>query len=453
MRVKVISKLLILCFVILNWFIVDNVIAAPSISLVEGDVVNLRQMIVIGDSFGLKATATPIKFDDFENYNNGDFIIGEGSNPHWINTGGESSFPEVVITKAHDGEKSIFSDFSLNSSDCSFTHARLEFPQTTDMYTSYWIYWDTSIGEDIAGNDFFKLSRFNSDEEYFGTPALKPGFYPDYGIPEGIAEVNKGRLEYQILTTDTDNGEYFMMYSNGSFHNLTHGSWHRLEMFVRLSTPPGDANSGEYEFFIDGQNIDMHVGWNQDDTITRVSDAEKSFNIFLLEMSGCRYTEEARPLMWQDDVYVDNTRARIEIGNASTWDTNTHRELQVSTSWFDSEVKFDLNLGSFSNDDKLYLYIVDHNGEFNLNGYPLTLSEEVVEKVVISDVNQDSQINITDAMLTLRNSLGLDMTGTAWKTSSTTGDVNCDNISNSTDAMLLLRYSLGLDMSETNWCE
>ena len=70
-----------------------------------------------------------------------------------------------------------------------------------------------------------------------------------------------------------------------------------------------------------------------------------------------------------------------------------------------------------------------------------------------ADVDDNSQINSTDAMLTLRNSLGLDMSGTDWQASGTTGDVNCDGNSNSTDAMLILRYSLGLDMSGTGWCE
>ncbi len=69
-----------------------------------------------------------------------------------------------------------------------------------------------------------------------------------------------------------------------------------------------------------------------------------------------------------------------------------------------------------------------------------------------ADVDNNSQINTTDAMLTLRNSLGLDMSGTNWQSSSTTGDVNCDGTTTSTDAMLILRYSLGLDMGGTTWC-
>ena len=69
-----------------------------------------------------------------------------------------------------------------------------------------------------------------------------------------------------------------------------------------------------------------------------------------------------------------------------------------------------------------------------------------------ADVDQNATINSTDAMLTLRNSLGLDMSGTNWVVSATTGDVNCNGSSNSTDAMLLLRYSLGLSMGGTGWC-
>ncbi len=69
-----------------------------------------------------------------------------------------------------------------------------------------------------------------------------------------------------------------------------------------------------------------------------------------------------------------------------------------------------------------------------------------------ADVDQSSSINSTDALLTLRNSLGLDMPSTNWHSSATTGDVNCDNITNATDALLILKYSLGLNMNGIGWC-
>ncbi len=72
--------------------------------------------------------------------------------------------------------------------------------------------------------------------------------------------------------------------------------------------------------------------------------------------------------------------------------------------------------------------------------------------IIRADVDQSSSINSTDALLTLRNSLGLDMSSTNWQASATTGDINCDDSSSSTDALLILRESLGLDMTGTGWC-
>ena len=69
-----------------------------------------------------------------------------------------------------------------------------------------------------------------------------------------------------------------------------------------------------------------------------------------------------------------------------------------------------------------------------------------------ADVNNSGTIDSTDAMLTLRSSLGLNMSNTNWQASASTGDVNCDDVTNFTDANLILKYSLGLDVSGDGWC-
>jgi len=97
-----------------------------------------------------------------------------------------------------------------------------------------------------------------------------------------------------------------------------------------------------------------------------------------------------------------------------------------------------------------YVRCSDSSGNVNTTDYPITFS--ISNEVTRADVDNSSTINTTDAMLTLRNSLGLDMSQTSWQTSDTTGDVDCNNITNSTDAMLILRYSLGLSMDGTGWC-
>ena len=91
--------------------------------------------------------------------------------------------------------------------------------------------------------------------------------------------------------------------------------------------------------------------------------------------------------------------------------------------------------------------------EFNSDTVPEPIPiPEPTPTDIRADVNQDSSINTTDALLTLRKSIGLNMSSTGWKDSDTTGDVNCDNRTTTSDAVLILRYSLGFNMSETEWC-
>ncbi len=77
------------------------------------------------------------------------------------------------------------------------------------------------------------------------------------------------------------------------------------------------------------------------------------------------------------------------------------------------------------------------------------------DKELISrgDVDGSSNINITDALLTLQSSLGFSMSSAVWQTSTITGDVDCNGVSNSIDALLILRYSWGLEMRNTAWCD
>ncbi len=94
---------------------------------------------------------------------------------------------------------------------------------------------------------------------------------------------------------------------------------------------------------------------------------------------------------------------------------------------------------------------IDGNARPSVSAWDIGAYE--YQMVIRGDVDNSSTTNTTDALLTLRNSLGLSMTSTAWQTSATTGDVDCNGVSNSTDALLILRYSLGLNMTSTAWCE
>jgi len=76
---------------------------------------------------------------------------------------------------------------------------------------------------------------------------------------------------------------------------------------------------------------------------------------------------------YMDDAYADTTWSRVEIGNASTYATCTHREIQPPTSWADGSIAITFNQGSFSAEDTAYVYVVDSTGAVNSSGYEITI--------------------------------------------------------------------------------
>ena len=73
-----------------------------------------------------------------------------------------------------------------------------------------------------------------------------------------------------------------------------------------------------------------------------------------------------------DDLFIDYTWARIELGNASTWAGSTHREVQLPTAWADGSITAQVNTGSFSS-GTAYLYVVNSSGLVS-PGYSVTVS-------------------------------------------------------------------------------
>ena len=85
-----------------------------------------------------------------------------------------------------------------------------------------------------------------------------------------------------------------------------------------------------------------------------------------------KYTPTPQMWLYWDEVYIDTTQARVEIGNASSWSACTHREIQIPSSWSSSSISVTVNQGSFSDGGGAYLYVVDSNGNVNDSGRAIT---------------------------------------------------------------------------------
>lgn len=76
---------------------------------------------------------------------------------------------------------------------------------------------------------------------------------------------------------------------------------------------------------------------------------------------------------WADDVYVDNTWARVIIADAPVFSHSTDREIQIPLQWADGSIQVNVNIKAFPTGKQMYLFVVDQNGVPSA-GYPLTPS-------------------------------------------------------------------------------
>jgi hypothetical protein len=72
-----------------------------------------------------------------------------------------------------------------------------------------------------------------------------------------------------------------------------------------------------------------------------------------------------------DDLYLDDTWARVMIGNASTFAASTVREVQIPMAWADGSITIQVNRGSFGASASAYLYVIDSTNTPSA-GLPIT---------------------------------------------------------------------------------
>ncbi len=65
-----------------------------------------------------------------------------------------------------------------------------------------------------------------------------------------------------------------------------------------------------------------------------------------------------------DDVYLAGSPARVEIGDSSSWDNCTNREIQEGISWTDTSITFRIR-STVSIPDGAYLYVINSDNEAN----------------------------------------------------------------------------------------
>ena len=132
------------------------------------------------------------------------------------------------------------------------------------------------------------------------------------------------------------------------------GSWYFVEIFTYLNSAAG-VFDGYNEMRVDNQRIYRadHVDF------LGSADAGPYFQFFRF---GGNYGFDASGEVFYrqyGDLYIDDSFARVLLGDAASYAECSHLEVQVPTAWSDSEVRFVLNQGSFQPGDGVFVYLFD----------------------------------------------------------------------------------------------
>jgi len=143
------------------------------------------------------------------------------------------------------------------------------------------------------------------------------------------------------------------------------GEWIREEYYCDFGTQV--KADGIYWTAINGK---------KDSEITKKTFLTDSSRMYQFRVGAFWGTGASDCYAFLDDVYFDNTQARVEIGNNAIFANCTHREIQVPTTWSASSIQISFNKGSFASGTKVYLFVVDASGNAS-NGFGITVGSSV----------------------------------------------------------------------------
>jgi len=183
-----------------------------------------------------------------------------------------------------------------------------------------------------------------------------------------------------IVASTSGNGivlDELCIMGNGSLYqpvNFPLNAWHQHEFLWRQATSSncsGDATgNGYYEFIQDG----VRSQYIQNFATVPVGSANFGLGNGIRIFDNYNAPQDALPdgtKVYEDDLYLDDTWARVMIGNASTFAASRIREVQIPTAWANGSITVQVNRGTFGASASAWLYVIDSTNTPSA-GFPIT---------------------------------------------------------------------------------
>ncbi|MBT4257567.1 hypothetical protein HOD88_00070 [archaeon] len=304
-----------------------------------------------GIGFGEKYPVEPLRWDNFE-----DRIVSTNISEdyYWevlYLDDGPNGEPAPYFSEEFNRVNSLVNAKTIHAGLNDYFY-RNDIPFGDHFYINFWNRFDQGMRTD--GLNQMQLKLFSICKAF---PNSNPEDYPCLADLNWVYENPTRRSRYTSLyqPTGEEGADNVAAPSFSQGFVYPEGSWNNLEYEV-VQAAVGDYD-GEFRQWADG----LLIG---ESTNLRLRPTEDKYyggiKLGWFLGNGGEYAEE-----YFDDIYFDNTIARVMVCNKNTWNETVagHCEIQIPHStWNDSEIEFTANLGSFDSEESLYLFVVDEDG-------------------------------------------------------------------------------------------
>lgn len=348
--------------------------AAPVVQGISGSVLNSATLTIVGTGFGSKPVAAPLAYDSFDSYPADTFLgdlLRQGSRYGYLGRPSTDLYRSSVVTSpaGRTGKSARVINFPSATDPLRYQRQVLYSADSLLSTSRYftidaWLYTDPDAWSGSAGYQFKSFGLSHDPDWSDQTPGFITCFW---NYTSGAPNFPGGMLEHWPSGALQD---HWMK------SGILDRTWIHLRCYVDAGSVGGSVTvrDGSLQLYNENTPIVNTPAKFYDDSVG----ARRMLSFYFGAYVGSATTGGRMDAYW-DDVYIDNSWARVEIGNASVYSSCTHREIQIPSAWTPSAVSCTVSQGSFANGQQAFLYVADATGTMNAQGYPITFGGTVSE--------------------------------------------------------------------------
>lgn len=340
--------------------------AGPGVTGVTGAFAPGSTVVITGCSFGEKDPAPPLLWDTVENQSAyGTHDVGDtvptGDGMPWMDNGEHSWVNNVKFYTGDEtrweGGWTYWIPSTEDPKGKGFLRGHdFDLPGEADLYVSWWQKVDNCTPAEHASTGILVVQTRDLPTDGFMDWMFTEWSLSDtYVEGDDMFSSEHSAWWYGTEPCDSTWSHYeALLVGTGS---TDHGIQGRATMWRDRVVRCAAAISGDPEFCQD-----------------RPWQARSAFD--QIRVLGLDIDEPDRASVeptntWLSEIYVDSTQARVLVGDTSRFYSVTHFELQPPVSWTADTIEAEVHRGSFEPGQRAWIYVVDPDGNHNVEGYPI----------------------------------------------------------------------------------